>query len=101
MKSQNELEGLKELSGASKWIKELVGIPTYIASILLATMFVGSNILVNFVVFMCFVMIYHLVYAFIFPGFNVEGKRWILGAFIIGQLFFWAIIFLGLWLWVR
>ena len=95
-KSQNGLENLGKLSGSRKWIKELVGIPTYVAAALLALMYVGHNILVSLAVFVCFLMIYHLVYAFAFPGFDVAGKKWRLILFVISQVLLWVIVFLGL-----
>ena len=95
-KSQNGLDNIGNLSGSRKWIKELVGIPTYVAAALLALIYVGHNILMSFAVFVCFVMIYHFVYVFLFSGFNVAGKKWRLILFVIGQVMLWMIVFFGL-----
>lgn len=95
-KPQGGLENIGELSGSKKWVKELAGLPTYGAAALLGITFLGQGILVSFAVFVCFLMMYHIVYAFLFPGFDIAGKKRRLVLFVMGQVVLWVTVFLAL-----
>lgn len=88
--SQEMSASLKSLSGKKKWIKEIAGIPTYLGASLLGLRYLESNVLVSVSVFVCFLMIYHFIYSFVFPGFDTGGRGRKLITFVVAQFAVWG-----------
>jgi hypothetical protein len=91
---------LENVRGANKWRKELAGTPTYVAAAMLSWHYAESTVLGSFLVFVCFMVIYHYVYEFLFPEFDSRKNRLRLMIFFAAQLAFWVVVFL-LWFILR
>lgn len=89
---RSAMNDLRDLRGRRKWIKELIGIPTYVGAALLGLRFVGASIFIGIAVFLCFLMIYHLIYSFVFPGFNTTGRKQKVVLFIVIQCAMWYLV---------
>jgi hypothetical protein len=88
-------EQLSSFSGRRKWVSEVAGLPTYLGAAAL-TIYTSMNFLVASLVFLCFVMIYHYVYEFLFPDFEYRGRFLRLSVFFLVQLLVWALAILVL-----
>lgn len=84
-------QSLKTIERGDRWRKELVGIPTYVAGALLAWRYAEWSIVGSFLIFGCFLVIYHYVYEFLFPRFKSLGRLGKLGGFLAAQVTFWAL----------
>ena len=82
------------ISGVNKWIKEVVGLPTYLGATLLGMRVTDGQILLVILILLPFIKIYHLVYEHVFPGYQVNGKAWKLLAFFVIQIGVWAVAML-------
>ncbi|HUW29650.1 MAG TPA: hypothetical protein VMV97_13675 [Sulfuriferula sp.] len=88
MKFETGKEG--PISSANKWIKEIVGLPTYLGATLLGMRVTDGQILLVILILLPFIKIYHLVYEQAFPEYQVKGKAWKLLAFFVAQIVLWA-----------
>ena len=88
-----DIEIVRNISKSSKWTKEIAGIPTYIAAGILSV--TAKNIVVSCIEFISFVMIYHYIYAHLFPGLNAVTRTKLI-IFVLAQLFIWAVVLIGI-----
>ncbi|MDH4275326.1 MAG: hypothetical protein OEW08_09835 [Gammaproteobacteria bacterium] len=86
--------GIENLTGIRKWIKEIACTPTYLGSALIAIKYTGDNFLISTLVFLCFLMISHHLYEYLFLNFDTSGKKKKLFFFVFAQIFFWVLIIL-------
>ncbi len=78
---------------ANKWIKEFVGIPSYLSMGFLGVMLSNGNIIIVLLMLIVAAAIYNGIYEMLFPGWNVSGKYLILSGFFLAQIAFWALVF--------
>jgi hypothetical protein len=69
---------------------------TYVAGALLAGRYAEWSIVGSFVIFVCFLVVYHYAYEFLFPRFQSRGRLGKLGAFFGAQIAFWALVLYAL-----
>lgn len=86
------MHGLAHITAENKRRKDLAGMPTYAAASLLTLYYTDVSLLGALLLFVCIVMIYHHVYAYLFPNFETTHQARRLRAFFIGQLLFWAVV---------
>lgn len=91
---------IRNIGAGNKWRKEIAGIPTYFAAATLALRYADSSVIGSFLVFLCFMVIYHYVYEFVFPKFESSKEFRKLVVFFVAQLAFWVIVFF-LWFDIR
>lgn len=89
-------ESIKRISRVNEWRKEITGLPTYLAGGLLSLTFSGSSIVGSLLIFICFVVIYHFVYEFMFPEFEASGSTVKLATFFMAQVAFWVLVFFSI-----
>ena len=87
-------EELKHFRGTRKWVSELAGLPTYLGAALLiiSTMrsfFLGTGL------FVCVVMVYHMVYGYLFPEFEFRSRLPRLAGFVLAQVVLWIALIWG------
>jgi hypothetical protein len=87
-------EELKHFRGTRKWVSELAGLPTYLGAALLLISTVRSYLL-GTGIFVCVVMIYHVVYSHLFPQFEFRSRLIRLAGFVLIQVVLWVAVFWG------
>jgi hypothetical protein len=85
-------QSLKKVEPGDRWRKELAGAPTYVAGALLAWRYAEWSIVGSFLIFVCFLIVYHYAFEFLFPRFESRGRLGKLGAFFGTQIAFWALV---------
>ena len=66
--------------------------PYYLAAMLLAKT-VPGGVLADFIAFLCIVVAYHYLYAFLFPQYEFRGHLVRLAALVFVQLIAWPAVF--------
>lgn len=85
---------LQNITSTNNWFKEILGLPTYIGSVLVA-MKVSGGFWSVLLILLPFIAIYHIAYHAIFPNFEINGKGWRVFVFLFFQVAIWAIAVQG------
>lgn len=88
---------LKVISARDKWLKELAGVPAYISAVFFGLYYSEVSAVGSFLILLCFLVIYHKIYYFMFSGFKIgtNVKRYVI--FLFGHTVFW-IVTASVWL---
>ena len=77
----------------NKWIKEVLGLPTYIpATLALMAMNNGDNLIIVYIGLIPFVIAYNLLFEYLFPESSISKQLNKATLLILGQIIFWAIL---------
>ncbi len=77
----------------NKWIKEVLGLPTYIpATLALMAMNNGDNLIIVYIGLIPFVIVYNLLFEYLFPESSISKQLNKATLLILGQIIFWAIL---------
>lgn len=88
--------GVAGLLGRKKWVKELIGLPTWFGATMLGMGLTNGRLILVLILMLPLIKIYHLIYEYVFPNYDVKGKRLRIVGFIAAQIIFWTGLFL-LW----
>ncbi len=72
-----------------KWVRQLVGLPTFIGGAILGERATGGNLLLVIILLIPIVKVYDLVYQFVFSGDDTTGKKIQLVLLFIVQIVVW------------
>lgn len=84
----------KNLSTKEKWIKEILGLPTYLGAALLGLGLPNGGLLLVFIIIIPAAAIYNHVYDEIFFKRQVEKISSVRLHLFLGQISFWAVVLL-------
>jgi len=79
-----------------KWVKELVGVPTYLSVIIIGMVFIDRGVLVTLACVLLAAASYNYLYDKLFPGYVINGRAVSLLLLFFGQILAWGLLFLAL-----
>ena len=83
-------------SVAHKWVKELIGLPTYIAATLLGMVVLDRGFIVTLLCVLFAAAVYNAIYEKIFPNYLTKGEIKKVLLVILSQVLIWGLIFVTL-----
>lgn len=75
-----------------KWIKELIGIPTYLSVIIIGMVVLDGGILATLACALIAAAIYNALYEKLFPGYIIDGKMTKLFLLLFFQISVWSLL---------